>query len=238
MPYRRRTFRKRRRPTYRRRRTAKRRRRGWRMRRPILEGFAKQKLCKLRYIEEITINPAMANFAVHEFRANSVYDPNATGVGHQPMGFDQWSGIYQRYCVLGSRIIVQNTNSTNASVNTAYFGVTVYGVAGQLTSTYGSTVAVMESKLTGRTRVIAGNANASVWHQILSRKFSSRRFFGKKDVIDDPDLGATVLNNPINQAYFGIWAGGVQLVDSPNLEFKVTIDYIVMFHEPYLIGQS
>lgn len=209
------------------------------MRRPILEGFPVRKLVKLRYVTEITINPVLSGFAVHEFRTNSVFDPDFTGVGHQPMGFDEWASLYERYHVLGSRITVQNTLSTNSSTNAAYFGVTVYGTTGQLSTTYaGSVTGVLESKLTGRTRVIAGNANNNPISQILSRKFSSKKFFGKKDVLDDPDIGASVGSNPANVAFFGIWAGAIQGNDPPALEFKVTIDYIVMFHDPFLVAQS
>lgn len=40
------------------------------------------------------------------FRANSLYDPNATvsGSGDQPYGFDQFAALYRNYKVLGSKI--------------------------------------------------------------------------------------------------------------------------------------
>ncbi len=34
------------------------------------------------------------------FQANSIYDPDFTNVGHQPMYRDQWAAIYQRYKVV------------------------------------------------------------------------------------------------------------------------------------------
>lgn len=33
------------------------------------------------------------------YRLNSVYDPDYTGAGHQPYGFDQLSGLYNKYRV-------------------------------------------------------------------------------------------------------------------------------------------
>lgn len=33
------------------------------------------------------------------FNLNSLFDPNRTGTGHQPLGFDQLSALYQRYRV-------------------------------------------------------------------------------------------------------------------------------------------
>lgn len=34
-----------------------------------------------------------------EMRLNSLFDPNATGVGHQPYGYDTYSALYGRYKV-------------------------------------------------------------------------------------------------------------------------------------------
>ncbi len=33
------------------------------------------------------------------FRLNSLYDPDLTGTGHQPYGFDQFAALYSRYKV-------------------------------------------------------------------------------------------------------------------------------------------
>jgi hypothetical protein len=33
------------------------------------------------------------------YNLNSIYDPDRTGVGHQPLGFDEWSAFYGRYRV-------------------------------------------------------------------------------------------------------------------------------------------
>lgn len=37
----------------------------------------------------------------HTFRMNNIYDPDYTGTGHQPLGFDQWATFYKHYRVLG-----------------------------------------------------------------------------------------------------------------------------------------
>ena len=38
--------------------------------------------------------------AYYSFAVNSAYDPNFTGLGAQPLGFDQYSALYSRYRVL------------------------------------------------------------------------------------------------------------------------------------------
>ena len=55
---------------------------------------------KLRYSTKFTLNPAAStNVVQHVFSANGLYDPDITGVGHQPRGFDQLMSLYAQYTV-------------------------------------------------------------------------------------------------------------------------------------------
>ena len=48
----------------------------------------------LRYFDDVNLNAGQSGVAHKLFRANSIYDPDATGVGHQPYGHDQYQSIY------------------------------------------------------------------------------------------------------------------------------------------------
>ena len=44
---------------------------------------------RLKYCQEVSLNPTVGAVASADFAANGLYDPYLSGVGHQPMGFDQ-----------------------------------------------------------------------------------------------------------------------------------------------------
>jgi hypothetical protein len=76
-----------------------------------LRAFADETFTVLRYAEQMTFNPGSATNSSNVFSANGCYDPNVTGTGHQPYGFDEYcaagaAGPYNRYTVLRSRMKV------------------------------------------------------------------------------------------------------------------------------------
>lgn len=80
----------------------------------------KRKKVILRYAD-LAQFPAVAAGAMSTlvYRANSVFDPNKSGAGHQPMGFDTWASLYNHYIVTKSEIrctIRQDTNDNVANV--------------------------------------------------------------------------------------------------------------------------
>jgi len=83
-----------------------------------MRGFPRMKLdfgfvfpiklkARLRYSEAITLTTGAAGIAaVNQFRLNGLYDPNLTGTGHQPLGYDQITPLYNKYKVNACRLIV------------------------------------------------------------------------------------------------------------------------------------
>jgi hypothetical protein len=75
---------------------------------------------KLRYREQLIFTQASGNLSENIYRGNSVFDPDLTGTGGQPLGFDQWTAFYGSYTVLGSSIEVESmcngTTVTNCRV--------------------------------------------------------------------------------------------------------------------------
>jgi len=63
-------------------------------------GFPNQRTVTLRYVEDFSLDPgASPSLSTQVFRFNNLDDPNYTGVGHQPMFWDNYKEIYARYRV-------------------------------------------------------------------------------------------------------------------------------------------
>lgn len=71
----------------------------------------------LRYIENnFTITSALGANGNYYFSCNSLFDPNRTGGGHQPLYFDQFAALYNHYTVNASECEVWFTNLAGAVV--------------------------------------------------------------------------------------------------------------------------
>lgn len=59
-------------------------------------------------------NQSVSVPTVVQFAANGLFDPDLTGIGHQPMGYDQLIAIYQDYRVHAVKFTVELTTQTAA----------------------------------------------------------------------------------------------------------------------------
>jgi len=61
-----------------------------------LNPIAQRYICKMKYAETVATDAA----GLYSFNLNSIFDPNRTGVGHQPYGHDTFQTMYNRYRVI------------------------------------------------------------------------------------------------------------------------------------------
>lgn len=242
MPLGARSYRKRKRPYYAPKRrtrprttTLRRRTPRYRVPRAKFTGMGRKIVAKLRYVDFISINAPAAGVAAHVFRANGLYDPDVTGTGHQPIGFDEFMARYNHYCVLGAKIKVQYMPSSAANV--------IPGVLGCLLTDTGGRVAGATSishllEHPGRGAV----ANTGVLlpkdlNARVTKTYSAKKFFGKPVWIDDRHLGNST-NNPSEDAFFEVYIATVNGNDPGAVDLLVQIDFIAMFTEPKPLPQS
>jgi hypothetical protein len=74
------------------------------------------KVVKMKYSSTLRLTPTLADNDDYFFRANSIFDPDYTGSGHQPYTHDTWQTIYNHYKVLGATIKLKATCTTDTPV--------------------------------------------------------------------------------------------------------------------------
>lgn len=198
----------------------------------VPSGLPVIRIAKLRYCDTFTLQSPVGALAEYMFRANSVFDPNSTAGGHQPMGFDQWAALYNHYVVKGSKINVRIMHDTGSGTDIAV-RCGVYLTDGS-SSGYTDATEFIEARK-GHYRNLGNGADKAVR---MNLGYSTRKFFNITNVKDNVGrLGAAVTANPTEQAYYAIW---VQSASSNSETVNVTavIDYIVEFSEPKDLSQS
>lgn len=196
--------------------------------------FGKKFYTKLRYSESHTIPAATtANFASsYKMRLNSLFDPNYTGAGHQPRGFDQLMTIYEKYTVVGAKITVcYITTSTNPSV------VGLRTVDGNETSIADKKVAMENGDSSWKYISRFDQDNKA----ILSRNVNIKKFFNQKNIVGTEKFTLDANENPaLDDAVIGeMWVAPIKsTAQHGETLLDINIEYTCVFTEPKDLPQS
>lgn len=217
-------------------RTGKQRLSGWkRMKRQsgqVARPLGNSITTKFRYSEYITINPPLGGLAgVHVFSANGLFDPDITGIGHQPSGFDQVMALFDHYCVLRSSIKVQCI--TGSATDPAVVGICVL----DRTTTNADWRVYMESGL-GQMKVVLPSTYGSDALKTVTQNVEIADYLGFPNPRNDDRARGDSSNNPNEQAFYHIFVSAGSLADLSAYELFVTIDYEAVLTEPKLAGIS
>lgn len=181
---------------------------------------------------KVTLDPdAGALNGEHLFRANSMYDPDFTGVGNQPRGFDQWMALYHRFHVIGSKIRARFATTTTETVP-ALCGISMSRGGN---SNLGIAVDNIE-KWSGGSKVLlpAGNNVA-----VTKAKFSTKKFYKVKNILDNQQLSGTATTDPSWCAYYHVWVQPMNTSVNLNaVVVDVTVEYLAVLTEPVDVGRS
>lgn len=197
--------------------------------------LAKSFRARLVYAQEIQLNPGAGTVASQVFSASSVYDPDNTGVGHQPYGFDQLcstTGLYDQFIVLKAFIEVTTSSSQTSSPGFA---------AVQLCDTNSVTVnepaQIAEQPLTVFKVIPALSAVNPI---ILKMSYDAAKFYGVSNsaLLARTDLMGSFAGNPSENAFFQLHFAGLNGVDMNSQSFLVRITYDVVFQEPRKLSMS
>lgn len=159
-----------------------------------------------------------------DFRANSLYDPDLTYTGHQPLCFDQWTTFYAMYRVTGARMTVKCTKVGGDGV-----GFLLRAGDVQYTTLQSYNLQENLGKMWSRFDPDKGSLT-------LRANFSARKLWGTK--MYDMDYCSSVTTNPLEQAFFQLFyidlSGGV----STTFALDVKIEFHAEMWDKYRMAGS
>lgn len=196
-----------------------------------LYGFPRSLKTKLRYVENLAFNSASGATDSNVYRANSLFDPNETGVGHQPMTFDQYAAVYGRYTVTKSVMKV----TFNANTELAGTSVFQIGIVGQKTGSISAnnfTNCEQSHAVWGQLNGRNGNAG----QKTLQLEYTPESCLYSSN--KESDVGALTSTNPNNTYKYVIWCSDINGVGTTVLYANVEIIYDVVFSDNIFITSS
>lgn len=197
-------------------------------------GFPSCYHAKLRYAE--TISFAGVPPLTQQCRMNSLFDPNFTTTGHQPMYFDQMSIIYGNYVVSGARITVQ-INQTNANDYPAAYTL---DIRNDSTTRSGTNIG-QRLEDGGSSYVTLGYAGSGSASKSLSRYVDIAKQYGIKHKMSpaDAEWTAPINNNPSKVVFATIQGMSVgSNTTSISSYMQIVIDYYCCFFNKKETAQS
>jgi hypothetical protein len=178
----------------------------------------------LRYCDTISLNSTSGAVVTYVIRANDLFDPDFTGTGHQPMGFDQMMLFYNHFCVVKARLICI-FKSTSGNVSTALIrqdaASTPLTVINRIFEFGGCVSAQLETE---------GTFGASKRLE-LSVDIAKLQGVNRNTMLADPSLRGDAATSPTEVTYFHI-----QLFDSGGATSGAYVEFfleqVAVFMEP------
>lgn len=195
---------------------------------PIPDRF----ITKMRYSSLHALVTGGAGPVTHQFRINSIYDPDLTGGGHQPLGHDQFQTLYLRYVVRGMSYVVTFTNQST----TDYADIAI--VFHPNTSMASAMSTALESTYCRRGVVgpETGSRNVLIMKGYMS--VAKIRGISRTKVNNENDYNALFGANPIITPCMTLYAENQNVAAAIQVNARVDLVYYVSLYDRIALSQS
>lgn len=184
----------------------------------------------IAYADKRTLTEAVINTAVtYTYSLNGPYDPNITGAGVQPVGFDPWMTMYTNFRVDQVRVEItfMNTSANNAWV-------------GMIPSRYNalpSTLLAWQVDPCGSTKMLGSNQGNLGVVRIVRNIYPWQVLQMSRQAYENSsDFWGSAAINPSIQVYGMLFAAG--MTTAAVVDTNIRISYKMSLFNPALQGTS
>ncbi len=202
-------------------------------------GFGNKRMVKLRYSDLKEFDVPVGGSTFNIYRANSVFDPDETGAGHQPLGFDQWMLAYQTFTVIGCKMHVRIMGELVGDQSPVAVCILKTGtVADEALLNTLQTVREHPRHLASRIGYLGNASSFNSRSANLTATWSARKWFGKRFIVGSADHMGGQTTNPTTQAFLTVKAFSISGNNPNPIVILTQIDYLVILAEPRFLAQS
>lgn len=173
--------------------------------------------------------PTVGAAATQTWSLTGCYDPDITGTGVQPIGFDPWTTMYQNFLVLRT---TYELTFVNTSSNTVRVGFLMSNLNSLPTS-----VAAWPSDPCGKFSVlgsVGGNRAVKTFKGTVEPW--TKMQIPKESYITTPDFQGSAIQNPLRQLYMMTYVNGLSAV--ANVDTVLRLCFQVEWRNPILQSVS
>lgn len=179
--------------------------------------------CVLRYHETFSVNPGIGGIpGIYVFRSNSCYDPNFTGTGHQPRGYDQIMAMYQYLGVRECQIELWFQPSDGAP---CIVGVAADGTASASATSARDTMMEQRTAVFGKTGGISSTGPG-----YISMRVKPWELAGTK--LSESDYKHLASGNPVISQFLTVYGMPLEQTDAGEINIVARITYHCQVTEP------
>ena len=199
-----------------------------------LSPFAQRYICKMKYATQVTnTGPGGAGWSTYRFNLNSIYDPDQTGLGHQPYGHDTLQSLYNRYRVI-------KCNYTISAISTGGTSGNQYTVVAALPANEVHSISRIEdAQETPKCKFITQAPNSGL--KILKGSVYLPSLMGrsKAQYMADDRYQATYGTSPNELAILNIYAGLLNgAAETITTQLNIVLEYVVESFDFKVLPQS
>lgn len=189
---------------------------------------------KLKYHDSFSINATSGIMNDYIYRLNSIFDPDYTGGGHQPLGRDNLANLYNRYRVdKVVATIVFNKASEGVCVGHAIVG-------NNADTAFTNPWSAITEQAMVKYRVGSNSTAGSATRITLKRTFNLNKIVGvtmAKYKADDA-YSSIISTNPTEAIMLHIINVDILGSTSSTTVVSVNLTYFVEFFDPFVVSQS
>lgn len=185
-------------------------------------GFPKRAITKLKYSDTLVLTSNTGTISHYKFGLNTLYDPNTTGTGHQPMMFDQMMQVYNHFTVIASKITVR---FIPYEANTIPTGICLsQDDDNTITPTSWSS---FQEQSKAKTLILGSDGGSG---KTLTMGWSAKKTYGGS-VLANNLLRGNVAADPTEKSFALISLVAADNVSTVSVAAQVYIEYVAVFSE-------